>query len=211
MKTIVLAAAILCSPALLAQPLESGTYDVYNQDISVEGVLEGCSLVFTAVVTDTAYLDGAQVLLNGSIALRTLGRKALLFSGKLGTRRLLASGLGEWEQPSHFHFFTKTGTTAGHVKILDAETPGYRLLIGPATQGPVFTLVKEMASEGGFSVGFNRKPGGQDVTASIDVAASIKRDASGVAHRVRNNETAISYAGCVSRLVSDLSRRVEGK
>lgn len=191
-----------------SQILEDGTYDVYVQEISAEGRLEGCSLVFTTITTDTAYLRGAQVLLNGSIALRTLGAKDLLFTAKLGTRQILPNGPGAWEPPTHFHFYTKTGTTAGRAKITESDTPGYRLLIGRATDPEIFNLVMEMADAGELRVGFNRKAGGQDVTAPIKMNVALGKDATGTMRRVLNPQTPKAYADCVSRLTDSLLRQL---
>lgn len=195
----------------MAEPIETGTWDVENQDITVEGKLEGCSLVFTAVTVDRAYLSGKQVVLNGSVGLRTLGRKDLLFTGKLGTRQWTPSGAGAWEAPVHFHFFSKTGTTAGSVRLMDAETPGYRLLLGRATDDKILPLLMDMASTGEFGVGFNRKAGGQDVRTQIKMNVRMKVDGRGGGSRVETDETPAAFAACVSQLITDLQRQLGTK
>lgn len=207
-----LAAALLVGPTTVgAQHLADGTYDVYFQEISAEGRLEGCSLVFTTITTDSAYLGGKQVLLNGSVALRTLGRTDLLFAGKLGTRQLLQAGPGAWERPVHFHFASDSGTTAGAVQIMDGENDGYRLLLGRATEEPILSLVKDITKANQFSVGFNRKTGGQDVTAVVKLNVSLQRSPSGEVRIATNNETAMRYSMCVSRLIDGLSEQLRGK
>jgi hypothetical protein len=195
----------------LAQPVEIGTWDVEHQEITVEGKLEGCSLVFTALTVDHAYLGGKQVVLNGSIALRTLERKDLFFVGKLGTRQWTPSGPGLWERPVHFHFFSKTGSTAGRVQVMDAETPGYRLLLGRATDDRILALITEMADASEFGVGFNRKTGGQDVRAQIKMNVRLRPDNNGGATRVISNETPAAYATCVSRVINDLRQQLGSK
>jgi hypothetical protein len=209
-----LALALLLPTATLAgaQPLDDGTIDVYFQQISRQGMLEGCSLVFTALARDHAYLRGAQVVMNGSIAVRTLGNNDLLFTGKLGTRRWQGDGPSkEWEAPAHFHFATKNGSTAEHAKITQAETPGYKLLIARATEDGVFTLVKEMTATGEFTVGFNRKPDGQDVYSPIKINVALTRDERGNVIQTRNDETGREFAACLSRLAVDLTKRLGDK
>lgn len=207
-----LAIAWLLGPLIaLGQPLENGTWDVENQDITVEGRLEGCSLVFTALTTDYAYLSGQQVVLNGSIALRTLDSKDLLFTAKLGTRQLTASGTSQWERPVHFHIFSKTGSTAGRVKIMDAETPGYRLLRGRATDSEILALIMEMTESAEFGVGFNRKAGGQDVRSQINMNVRLRPDGNGGARRVASNETPVAFATCVFGLIQDLKKQLGAK
>jgi hypothetical protein len=207
-----LAIALLVPTLAGAQALDDGTLDVYFQRITREGALEGCSLVFTALTKDHAYTRGAQVVMNGSIAVRTLGNNDLLFTGKLGTRRWQGGGpLKDWEAPAHFHFATKNGTTAPHAKMAQADTPGYKLLIARAIEDDVLTLLKEMSDTGEFIVGFNRKPGGQDVYAPIKIDVALKRDERGNAALGRNEKTGRDFAECMSSLVTDLRKKLGDK
>lgn len=200
-----LAAMLLLLPICAgAQALDDGTVDVYFQQITRQGELEGCSLVFTALTKDHAYYRGRQVIMNGSLAVRTLSGKELLFTGKLGTRQWLLNGPSAWEPPVHFHFATKNGSTAKHAKVAESDTEGYRLLIGPAAVPEVATLLEEIAETGEFSVGFNRKAGGQDVYSPIKINVSLKRDANGNAMRVTNDRTAADFFECTSRLAKSL-------
>ncbi|HET8745696.1 MAG TPA: hypothetical protein VFM98_08825 [Ramlibacter sp.] len=195
----------------LAQVVPDGTYDVYQQEITVEGRLEGCSLVFTTITTDTAYSGGKQILLNGSIALRRSRDRDLVFTGKLGTRKLAATGPGVWEKPAHFHFFGATGTTAGHAQFVDAENEGYRLLLVRATEEDVMHLLVDMIGTAEFSVGFNRKPGGQDVTSKIRMNVSLQRGPNGQMRPVENPQTAVDYARCVSRVIDSFAQQLPSK
>lgn len=209
--TLVMVALLASPPGFSQRVLDDGTYDVYEEDISAEGHLEGCSLVFTTIATDNAYSGGKKVLLNGSVALRTLGQKDLLFAGKLGTRKILPGGPGPWESPQHFHFFSKTGSTAGLVKIADAETAGFRLLIGRATDDGIMKLINDMADSSEFSVGFNRKQGGQDVTSHVNMKVGLKRGPNGEMRLVENPQTSLDYASCVSRLIDGLVKKITPK
>jgi len=202
MKAILIALAF---PALAgAQGVDNGTYDVYFQQLSRAGELEGCSLVFTAIVSDTAYLRGDQVVMNGSMAIRTLSRNGLSFTGKLGTRPL--QNLAQWEAPSHFYFSTANGTTAGGAKVIPSDTDGYRLLVGNALDKKLLAILEDMSNKGEFTVGFNRKPQGQDVYTSIKMSAAVRKDANGAAVRYTNNETGKDFFECMSRLATKLAR-----
>lgn len=210
MKPLI-AALLFMSCGAGAQSLDEGTWDVENQDITIEGRLDGCSLVFTAVTRDNAYLGGKQVILNGSIALRTVGKTDLFFTGKLGTRQWGDAGPGKWEAPVHFHFFSPTGTTAGKVKIMDAETQGYRLLLGRATDDEILRLVTDISKNGEFGVGFNRRTGGQDVVSQIKINTSLKRTPNGGGERVTSNDVPVAYATCVARLLDGLTKQLDRK
>lgn len=183
-----------------AQGMDNGTVDVYFQRITAAGKLEGCSLVFTTVTSDTAYLRGAQVLINGSLAMR-LTNNTILYSGKLGTRDLagVLSGQGKWSAPTHFHFSSRNGSTAASGKIAQSETEGYRLLIGPV-DSQFQKFLGDLADSGEFTVGFNRKPDGQDVLAPVNLTTALKQDASGKAVRVTNPDTPREFFECVSQL-----------
>lgn len=193
---------VFLAPVLVAaQSPDNGTVNVYFQQISAAGQLEGCSLVFTALEADYVYLRGQQIVVNGSIAIQTLSGD-LLLTGKLGTRRFL--DLGKWEAPEYFYFASANGTTAGKAKVMAAETAGYKLLLSRATEEPILGFVKDLVSAQEFTVGFNRVPQGQDVYTTIKMNVALKRDAAGNAQRVESNDTAQSFLSCVSKLTTSL-------
>lgn len=191
-----------------AQALDDGTVDVYFQQITRQGESEGCSIVFTALTRDHAYQSGAQVIMNGSLAVRTLNDSRLMFAGKLGTRQWRAAGPGPWEAPVHFHFSTKNGSTAKHAKVAQSDTEGYKLLIGSAIEPDIMNIFKDMAETGEFSVGFNRVSGGQDVYSPIEINVALKRDANGNSVRVKNDRTGRDFFTCMSRLANDLKNKL---
>lgn len=198
--------SLALAPALASgQPLEPGTYDVEFQRLSVAGRLEGCSLVFTALARDTAYLRGELVVVNGSLAIRTLGRaNTLAFVGKLGTRQL-SEASGKWSAPSHFFFSSKRSSTAEKAKVIESDTPGYRMLVASA-DGELIDLLTDLVSTSEFTVGFNRKPTGQDVLVPIRIDVSIERDSRGQAVRRTNEKTGEEFAECISSLAKSLQR-----
>ena len=199
-------ALLLLPLALQAQAQDSGTYEVYFQPLSIAGKLEGCSLVFTGLVRDFFYSKGAQVIVNGSIGYRTLNRPdSLMFAAKLGTKPLMqGGGSSDWVAPSHFHFATKSASSAGKGKLVDGE-PGYRLLVTHADRD-MLRFLEEMVDAGGFVVGFNRKPGGQDVLLRIQLDVSVTEDASGNTVQVRNEETVADFMTCIGQLVSAIKK-----
>lgn len=205
-RTVV--ALVALSPLLAsAQAQDTGTVDVYFQPVRVEGRLEGCSLVFTAMERDNAYLKNEKIVMNGSFVVRTMNRTNLFFTGKLGTRRI--GDMAKWDEPHYFYFATTKGTTAGVAQIHASDTPGYKLLLAPALSQPVTTLLMEIIDEGRFTVGFNRKSGGQDVFTTIKINTSLKRDAAGNASIVENEETLPAFASCISDLMTSVKEQLE--
>ena len=194
---VTLALILACLPAF-AQDMLDGTVDVYYQPQSADGILNSCMLVFTSLVRDQATLKGAQVIVNGSIAIRKIGAERLMFSGKLGTRPLLAQN--QWQAPAHFFFATANRSTAGLAKIADAETPGYKLLIAPM-EDEMIKFLDEMGRSGEFTVGFNRRIGGQDVRVPVKIAVSLTKDVNGNALKVENEETRVGFYGCLGKLL----------
>ena len=201
--------ALLVSMSVYAQPLPMGTIDVYFQQLSKGGVPDGCSLVFTTNVADTAYLKGAQVTMNGSIAVRSLDGKSLSFTGKLGTRTFEQAD-SKWVEPVYFYFSTKNGTSAGKGKVIAAETQGYKLLIANAFDESVMRLIVDIAHTGNFTVGFNRKTNGQDVYSPVDVSVSLKQESDG-ARIVKNLETKKDFEECFIQLLGDLKAKLNTK
>lgn len=207
MTSVFLFFAVLFAATANAQQMPNGTVDVYFQQLSRNGVLDGCSLVFTALTTDTAYLNGAQVTMNGSIAVRDLDGKRLMFTGKLGTRTFEQQD-SKWSEPHYFYFATKTGTTAGKSKIAASETTGYKLLIADAMEPSITRLLVDIAKTGGFTVGFNRKENGQDVYVKVDLSKSLKQLANGAAQITVNPNTEKDFDVCIQQLVSDIQTKL---
>lgn len=202
MKFFALLAVI---PAVVsAQSLDSGTYDVYFQEVSRQGVLTGCSLVFTALAADHVYKHGEQVILNGNIAFQTFDEGTVFFTAKLGTKALMSEAR---ESPVHFHISSGGFSTAGIANMADGDLPGYRLLISP-TEKPIAQMLASISQTGQFKIGFNRKAGGMDLNVTIDTTAALRRGRNGEGERYVNRATPAEFDGCVTRLLGELQQRL---
>jgi len=198
MKIALTLALLFACFRAFAQDMPDGTVDVYYQPQSADGQLNSCMLVFTSLVRDHATMKGAQVIVNGSIAIRKIGAERLMFTGKLGTRPFSAQN--QWQAPAHFFFATANRSTAGLAKIADAESPGYKLLIAPMGD-EIIQFLEEMGRSGEFTVGFNRKAGGQDVRVPVKIAVSLTKDVNGSAVKVDNEKTRVDFYACLSKLL----------
>lgn len=185
---IALIGSIFSYSSAQSQEIPDGTIDVYFQQLSRGGILEGCSLVFTTSARDTANLKGAQVIMNGSIAIRNLQDARLSFTGKLGIKQVDKSN-AKWEAPNHFFFSTANGSTAETAKIIESDTDGYRLLIGDAFDKKIWPILTDLIDRPEFTVGFNRKPDGQDVYSLVNMTLSLKNKADGSIGIINNPQT----------------------
>lgn len=191
-----------------AQQVSNGTADVYFQQLSRDGVLDGCSLVFTSLVSDTAYSKGAQIVMNGSIAIRTLGKGQLSFTGKLGTKPFLDT-TNNWIEPANFYFSSDSGTTARVAKVIQSDTKGYKLLIGDAFNDKIFALIEDILRTGEFTAGFNRKLGGQDVYTLVEVNTSLRSNPDGTAQRTQSTVTPLAFNACLGRLFQQIKTQLK--
>lgn len=207
-KPTFLAIGLLVAGAAAAQDAD-GTWDVYFEETTVEGKLEGCMLVFTSVIYDHAYKKGAKIVVNGSVALRDMGADWLL-TGKLGTRELEGSP-DAWSRPNHFYFSTPKGSTAQGAKMFNGEAQGYKLSVVSALTPGATAFVTDTMERGQFVVGFNRKPGGIDVKTTINMNVALKTSEPGRGTRVKNEATQRDWGDCVSRLAGQLKQRLEPK
>jgi hypothetical protein len=199
---------MLMAAGVNAQQISNGTVDVYFQQLSSDGVLNGCSLVFTSLVSDTAYSKGAQIVMNGSIAIRIVKKGQISFTGKLGTKPFLDT-TNKWIEPANFYFSSDSGTTSEAAKVIDSDTQGYKLLIGNAFEGGILELLKDILRTGEFTVGFNRKPGGQDVYTLVKVNTSLKSNPDGTGEREQSNATPLAFNRCLGRLTEKVQQQLK--
>lgn len=207
LKALVLT-TVFFATGVNAQQFSNGTVDVYFQQLSRDGVLDGCSLVFTSLVSDTAYSKGAQIVMNGSIAIRNLRKGQLSFTGKLGTKPFLDT-TNRWIEPANFYFSSDSGTTAKVAKVIDSETKGYKLLIGDAFNDSIWTLIEDIINTGEFTVGFNRRPGGQDVYTRVTINTASQSNPDGTVQKTQTTVTPLAFNACFGRLVKDISQQLK--
>lgn len=190
----------------MGQSLDDGTYDVFFQEVTKAGRLEGCSLVFSALARDYVHFNGEQFILNGNVAIQTFKGDDLYFTAKLGLKRLLNQKAGHLP-PAEFYVASGGYSTAGKAKFADSDVPGYRLLITDLDDA-VPKMLSAISETGKFRLGFNQKPGGMDLNSTIDVSVSLTRDANGNAQRLVNHETQRDFGDCVARLADAVMSRL---
>lgn len=174
-----------------------GTINVRFEPQFVEGDLAACSLVYTAIQKDNAYLNGLLVAINGNLTFRNIKDK-VVFSLKLGLKEVL--GNHKFVRPNFAYLKTENYSTA-RVKahIFDGDE-GYRLYVYSLTDTSVMELFKEMIELQRVTIGFNRKKTGIDVLVPLDLRVVDTNVSDNQFERTRSDETMLKFTGCVGKL-----------
>ena len=173
-----------------------GTHWVQFQPIQVQGEMQGCQVTFLTVAADRAYLDGAQVTVNGSIVFRLINNTPALML-KVGLKDIQENTA--FERPHFAYLQTSTASTAkAEQQVIDGD-PGYKLFVYRATDPAVLEVLKEMLSSRQASIGYNRKADGIDVVVPLDLSVvdSTYTDDLRVM-RTRSQAVAAAFARCTS-------------
>ena len=203
MKRII-ATLFLFSFATLANALDDdsiiGTYSVSFQPTQIGGELHACTLLFTAVQYDSAYLDGSPVMIVGNIGNRQVGAN-LLLTLKVGVKYLV--GNGSILRPNFAYLQTKSYSTAKVKQKAMNGDEGFRLYAYSLFDPTVLNLYAEIMDSGKVTVGFNRKKDGMDVLVPIDLSVSDAESPDGdKVVRKRSNEAVSNFAICSTTLLN---------
>lgn len=184
--------------AELAKKLE-GTIFVKPHRETVDGVLTGCGLEFTALTRDFATKQGAPVKLVGSFYLRPHKTSGLAYVLKLG----LYDGFSTDNAiaPNNAFISAPNGKIPVKAIRVAAENPGFALFVG-GLDDAVTDAYAAIVEKNSLVVGFNRKPGQQDVSVSLDLSVTDTQfnEAGGVT-RQRSGESVDVFAGCSGELL----------
>lgn len=204
-----IALPILCALGNLLGPPEThaqdlsllaGTYEIAFRQILTEGSLNGCSLVFKASALDDAYKNGRPVILSGNVTFYAQKKeKTMVMALKLGLLDVFGQNV-QWEEPNFAYLMTQQGSTAkGMITESGTDTPGYRLFVYQIDdQG--FLVMKNLIEEHAVIIGFNRKKGGVDVLAPLDLTVSNTSQRNGKFDRKHSTEMIESFSKCLSEL-----------
>jgi len=176
-----------------------GTSFVVSHVDSADGVLIGCGLEFAALLRDTATKDGMPIRVNGSFYFRKEATTPLLFVLKMA----VIDGLGPkptFTSPANAFIRAVGGTASKPVSKVAADTPGYVLFMSRVDQ-PVVAAYEAIVATRKVQVGFNRKPGQQDVVTTLDLTVTSAKVVGDRIVRQRSNEMVDEFASCMGQLV----------
>lgn len=200
---------LLVSSVASAQPADvivqaarmlEGTAFVVPMNQSREGTIDTCGFEFKAMAFDTAYKQGAPIVVNGSFAIRKLSAQLVVFAYKLGTFNVTSSGM-EVEAP-HFAWMKLGNVLVKPAQAMDAETKGYRLYLSPLPENADAAL-DAVVEQKPVLVGFNRRPGGLDVVVPLDLSVRDTKMGSKVV-RVRDDKLGKGFAQCLGDLFAGI-------
>ena len=186
--------------ARLVQKLE-GTISVTPHRETADGELTGCGLEFTAMKRDFSTKQGAPTKIVGSFYLRPNKKTGLAYVLKLGVFDGFA--FDNAFAPNNAFISAPNGKIPLKAIRVLAETPGFALFIG-GLDGAVTNAYKAIIEKNSLAVGFNRKPGQQDVTFEIDLTVINSQMKDGEVVRQRSGEPVEVFASCSADLLKSV-------
>jgi hypothetical protein len=184
-----------------------GTHWVKYEPVQVAGELKGCSIVFTTVTADRAYLSGNWVALNGSIGLRAVqdGPLGVLLTFKLGLKDLQSDN--GFERPFFAYLQTAKGSTAKAPQVTVDGDPGYKLFTYRVVEPAVAALLGDFIETPGVTIGYNRRMDGIDVMVPLDfTVVDSEITPSNEVIRKRSDAVITEWATCVSKLLAAVKK-----
>jgi hypothetical protein len=175
---------------------EGTIYTVFHKE-TAEGKLQGCGLEFSALKLDFSTKKGAPVKLVGSFYFRLATSDKLGYMLKLG----LYDDIGADKANAPFYAFVRAprGNAPKKAVRMDAESEGYALFVG-LLDAEVVAVYKSISEQKQMTIGFNRKPGQQDVTAIIDLTVIDMQIRDGEFIRARSDVPVADFIACTSEL-----------
>ncbi|PVE06108.1 hypothetical protein B472_12665 [Limnohabitans sp. Rim28] len=184
--------------AQLAQRLEGTIYVIPHRE-SADGSLTACGLEFGALKRDFSTMKGAPVKLVGSFYLRPHTTTGLAYMLKVGA----FDGFGSTNGFAPANAFIRGPNSRAPKKAirLEAENKGYALFVG-SLDDEVIAAFAGIAEKKQLVVGFNRKPGQQDVIFNLDLTViDTKMGSDGQPIRNRTNAAVDEFLTCSEDLM----------
>lgn len=206
-STIAALSLAICAGSALAQEpaaaaaaaLVEGTMFTVPHRSSIEGRVNACGLEFGAIQRDFSTKQGQPVRLSGSFYIRPFPGGGLGYSLKLG----LYDGLppkSVMTAPANAFVKARHDGAAPKGIRSDSDSPGYALFSG-AAGNEIVAVIGSILSKREMMVGFNRRPGQQDVVATIDLTVTDMSIVGERVERTRSNAPVDDFAACMGELL----------
>lgn len=192
--------------AQLAQSLEGTIYVIPHRE-SADGSLTACGLEFGAFKRDFSTMKGAPVKLVGSFYLRPHSTTGLAYMLKVGA----FDGFGSTKGFAPANAFIRGPNGRAPKKAIrqEAENKGFALFVG-ALDDEVIAAIAGIAEKKQLVVGFNRKPGQQDVIFNLDLTViDTKMGSDGQPVRTRTNAAVDEFLACSDDLINSPSAKIK--
>lgn len=186
----------------LAQKLE-GTVFVAPHRETADGVLTACGLEFSAMKRDFSTLGGAPTKISGSFYFRPHpSGGGLAYALKLGVFDGFSYENGF--APNNAFISAPNGKIPQKAVKAPSENPSYALFVGPLDDA-VADAYRAILQRNELAVGFNRKPGQQDVTFIIDLTVVNSKMNGDAVVRERSREPVAVFAACTGDLLKTVA------
>lgn len=184
--------------AEMAQKLEGTIYVIPHRE-SADGDLTACGLEFSAMKRDFSTMKGAPVKIVGSFYIRPNGKVGVAYVLKLGVFDGFGYEVGF--APSNAFVRAPNGITPKKAIRTEAETKGFALFVG-AFDKSAFAAFTGIAEKSQLIVGFNRKPGQQDVTFKLDLTVTDSQmSPGGKVVRTKSDQPVREFLDCSADLL----------
>lgn len=189
----------------LTQKLE-GTFFVVPHRETADGVLTACGLEFTAMKRDFSTKNGAPTKIVGSFYLRPHDSFGLAYALKLGVFDGFSfeNGLA----PNNAFVSAPNGKIPPKAVRVLSDSPNFALFIG-ALDDAVTEAYRAILEKNILAVGFNRKPGQQDVTFLIDLTVVDTKMNGDAVVRERSSEPVAQFAACLRDLLHSVKNSIQ--
>jgi len=179
----------------------AGTLKVEPSTVSSDGVLELCELEFKAIRRDTNANAEAYVLLDGQFNVRFSDKHGITYSLALGLKDFPGGVSRAHIRPANAFVRAPNGKVAKNTFRRDGA-PGFTV-VGGLVEGAGQDVLSGIIESSVLEVGFNRKPGGRDVTIVLDLTVA-DTDITGAMPRRKHRAAQVNEFGtCVLRLAEE--------
>lgn len=192
--------------AQLAQRLEGTIYVIPHRE-SADGSLTACGLEFGALTRDFSTMRGAPVKIVGSFYLRPHSVTGLAYVLKAG----VFDGFDYTNGMAPANAFIRAPNGRAPQKAIrqEAENKGFALFVG-ALDDEVIAAYAGISEKKQLVVGFNRKPGQQDVIFNLDLTViDTVMGVDGQVIRKRSNAAIDEFQACSRELLSSASAKIK--
>lgn len=174
-----------------------GTLNVKAVEQFAGGEFKGCSLNFQVATKDFAYRKGNLVVIDGSYNINLVKRANKTTAGILLKVGVLEMGKPKPEAPTFAYLKTSKASTVKSVLSNEvSESPGYQIFV-LSLDSPGVSVLTGMLDDGEVDIGFNRKVGGSDVLAKIDLRVVESKFNSKGLERIRSDSVLTTLTSCV--------------
>ena len=183
--------------------MEGTIYTVAHRE-TVDGVLGACGLEFSVIGRDNATRQGGPVTAIGSFYFRKFGSQ-VAYALKLGVRDVIGMTSSPPFAPANAFVRAPRGAAPPKPIRSESDTPGFALFLG-SIDDSVAATYKALLEERRFVVGFNRKPGQQDVNLEVDLSVKDAKMVGAEVVRTRSRYMVDDFNACVGDLFKAAGR-----